>query len=157
MRVYSCPITPAAQTAAQDLFEVLAATGKRIRVAGWHLVQTTELADAAEEILRIETVRGVGAVTSGSGGSSVTPQGTDDNDTAGGATVETNNTTRMVAGSGSLETLEQYGWNVRIPWTHLYTPELMPIIMPGNRWTLSLPAAPADSVTMGGTLWLIED
>lgn len=154
-RVYSCPLTPAAQTAAQDLFEVLAATGKPVRILGWHLVQTTELGDAAEEILRIETVRGVGATT-GSGGSSVTPQQLDNDDAAAGATVETNNTTRLTAGGGSLETLEQYGWNVRVPWTHFYTPELAPRVKPGEYWTLSLPAAPADSVTLGGTLWIEE-
>lgn len=155
-RVFSAPIDAAAQTAAQDLYEVLASTAKPIYVLGWHLYQTTDVKDAEEEILKFECVRGVGAVTSGSGGSTVTVQPADDNDTPTAPTVERNNTTRMATGSGTLETLESYGWNLRAPWTHWYPPEARPRITPGDRWTLALPTAPADSITIGGTLWLME-
>lgn len=153
-RQYTVQVNGVTVSALQDLFEVLAS--KLTVVLGWNLLQTSELGDAAEEILRVETVRGVGSVTSGSGGSTPTAHPIADGDAAFAGTVEANNTTRMAAGSGSLEVLEQYGWNVRIPWTHFYTPELCPVIAPSNRWTLALPAAPADALTLSGTLYLEE-
>ena len=152
-RIYSAQVSAVAVTAAQDIFEVLAATAKSIYVHGWSLCQTTDVGDAAEEVLRIETVRGVGS-TSGSGGSTPTAHPLNDTDAAVGATVEANNTTRMTV--GTLETLEQYGWNIRIPWVHYYTPELRPFIKAGDRWTLSLPAAPVDPITTSATIWFEE-
>ena len=154
-RKYVVQTSAVAINAAQDLFEVLGASDSVTIVHGWAVMQTTDVSDAAEEILRIETVRGIGA-TSGSGGSTPTVQPVDDGDSAFGGTVEANNTTRMTAGGGSLETLEQWGWNIRIPMTQIYTPELRPTIGPGEYWTLSLPAAPADSITTSITLWVEE-
>lgn len=141
---------------ARDLYEVLAATGKPVLIHGFCVFQTSDVKDAEEEILQVETVRGVGSVTSGSGGSTPTPAPIDDNDAAVAATVEANNTTRMATGTGSLETLEWFGWNVRIPWTHFYTPELRPRVNPGDRWTLAIPVASADGLTFGSMLWLEE-
>lgn len=147
-RMYTVQTNGVAVTAAQDLLEILAPTDAIVVVHEWEVFQTSDVGDAAEELLRIETVRGVGAVTSGSGGSTPTAQPVQDGDNAFGGTVEANNTTRVVAGSGTLETLEQRGWNVRVPLSRVYTPEQRPVISPGNRWTLSLPAAPADSLTL---------
>lgn len=146
-RMYTAQVSAVAITAAQDLFEIAAPADAVVVVHNWTVFQTTDTGDAAEEILRIETVRGVGTVTSGSGGTTPTAQPISDGDAAFGGTVEANNTTRLAAGTGTLETLGQYGWNVRIPYTHVYTPEERPVISPSNRWTLSLPAAPADSLT----------
>src|SRR5688500_17965032 len=125
-RQYTAQFNGVAVTALQDLFEVLCSTTKVTRILGWHLMQTLDVGDAAEEIVRIECVRGVGTVTTGSGGTTPTPQPVIDGDTAFTGTVKANNTTRMVVGTGTLEVLEQYGWNVRIPWTHFFTPELCP-------------------------------
>lgn len=125
-------------------------------VHDWMIMQTSDVGDAAEEILRLEIVRGVGTVTSGSGGSTPTAQAREDGDTAFGGTVEANNTTRMATGTGTLETLEQYGWNIRMPMEKIYTPECRPVISPSNRWTLALPAAPADSITVSGNITFEE-
>lgn len=141
----------------RDLWEVLAGTGVPVRIHGFHLFQTSDVADAAEEIVRLEEVRGVGSVTSGSGGASGTIVPIDDQDPAADATVETNNTTRMAAGTGSLENGASMGWNIRIPLMHWYTPETRPRVNPGDRWTMGiLAAALADAVTFGSTLWLEE-
>lgn len=155
-RVYTAVFKDVAVTAAQDFFEVLAATGKPLLIHGFVLAQRTETGDAQEEHLLITTNRGVGAVTSGSGGASVTAQPRDDNDVAAGATVERNNTTVMAAGSGSLEELEAHVWNIRAPYVFWYTPETRPRVSPGDRWTLELETAPADSVTISGTLFFEE-
>lgn len=156
MRLYTTPISAVAVTVAQDIFEVLAPSDAVVIIHGWTLTQTSDAGDAEEEVLRVETVRGIGAVASGSGGSSVTPRQIELGEASYGGTVETNNTTRMATGSGTLDPLEMYGWNIRIPWTHFYTPELRPVISPGDRWTLSLLDAPADAITLSAQLWLQE-
>jgi hypothetical protein len=62
----------------------------------------------------------------------------------------------MAAGSGSLEELEAYVWNIRVPLQQVYMPESRPVISPGNRWTLELESTPADSITISGTVLLEE-
>jgi hypothetical protein len=155
VRLYTAQVSAVAVSALQDLFEIAAPADAIVIIHGWSLLQTSDLGDAAEEVLRIETVRGVGATT-GSGGSTVTPQPVSDGDPAFGGVVEANNTARMTAGGGSLEVLEQYGWNVRIPWVHLFPPELRPVISPSQHFTLALPAAPADEITFSGTITFEE-
>jgi len=149
-RLYTSFFEPTAVTTAIDFFELLASANNVIKVWEWGLFQTTELGDAAEEVLDIETVRGDGTVTSGSGGAASTPQPIDNGDSAAVSTVETLNTTRMVVGTGVLDILEKPGWNIRIPLEKIYIPERRPVISPSDRWTLSLNTAPADSVTIGG-------
>lgn len=152
MRRYTAQFSDVAVTALQDFFEITAPAGGVVFVHHWTIFQTSDVGDAAEEILRVETVRGVGSTTSGSGGSTPTAQPVSDGDAAFGGSVEANNTTRLAAGSGSLETLEQHGWNVRAPLSWIYTPETRPVILPSARWTLSLPSAPADGLTVSGTV-----
>lgn len=151
-RFYTAIFKEIAVTAAQDLFEIACPTDAITVIHEWEVSQKTEVKDAEEEMLTLTTNRGVGTVTSGSGGASVTPQQISDGDTAYGGTVERNNTTIMAVGTGTLEELEVYEWNVRIPLRQVYTPETRPIISPGNRWTLELETAPADSVTISGRI-----
>lgn len=152
-RMYVTHFKEIAVTAVQDLFEILAATGKPIDIHGFCLSQRTETGDTQEEGLTIVTNRGVGA-TSGSGGSTHTPATVDVADPAAGATVEINNTTIMSA--GTITQLEVYEWNVRAPLMQWYPPECRPHIVAGDRWTLELETAPADSITMSGTVWFEE-
>jgi len=149
-RLYTATFKSIAVTAAQDLFEIAGPTDAVTVIHEWGLFQTTELGDAAEEQLLLTTNRGVGTVTSGSGGATVTPQPISDGDPAYGGTVERNNTTQMAVGTGTLEELEVLAYNVRVPFQRIYTPETRPVISPGNRWTLELESTPADSITMHG-------
>lgn len=155
-RLYTAAFKAVAVTAQQDFFELLAPTDAAVIVHDWELNQNTEAGDAAEEQLSVVTNRGVGAVTSGSGGTTVTAQPIQDGETGFGGTVQANNTTKMTAGSGSLEELEPFNWNVRIPLMKIYTPETRPIISPGNRWTLELETTPADSITISGKVTFEE-
>lgn len=152
-RKYTAPfsaVTIAANTP-QDFFEILAPTKSVVLILDWNIFQTSDVGDAAEEILRIETVEGIGAVTSGSGGTTVTPRPSP-GDPAFAGVVKANNTTRMAVGTGSLFTLPQHGWNVRSEYQKIYIPEARPVISPGDRWTLSLPVGPADPLTAGGSV-----
>ncbi len=155
-RMYTIVAKAIAVTAAQDFLEILAASGKGTFIHEWTVSQSSDVGDSAEEGLVLTCNRGVGSVTSGSGGSTVTPQPIQDADTAYGGTVERNNTTIMAAGSGTLEELEAYAWNIRVPFQRVYTPETRPYIAPGNRWTLELETVPADSLTISVTA-IIEE
>jgi hypothetical protein len=144
-----------AVTAAQDLFEVKSSTAASTIVHGFVLSQSTEVADAAEEMLVLTTNRAFGASTSGTGGAAVTAAVRVRGTPAFGGTIERNNTTQVVAGSGTLTTdLEVHVWNERVPYVFWYPPEARPVILPGETWTLELETTPADSVTMSGTLYL---
>jgi len=155
-RMYTTKFADTAVTAPQDLFEILAPSNAVIIIHEWSILQNSDASDAEDEVLRIETVRGDGTVTSGSGGGTDTPQPIDNGDSASGATVETNNTTRMVVGTGALDVGPQYGWNVRVGLEKIYTPETRPIITPSDRWTLSLDDTPADEITMSGSITFEE-
>lgn len=156
-RIYVANFEDVAITAAQDLFQLLAAATGIVKVHRIHLEQSSDVGDAAEEILELETVRGDGGVTSGSGGSTPTAQPVDNGDAAPATTVEANNTTRLVAGTGTLDLLEKFGWNVRIPFDHVWAPEERPLVTPGDHWTFSLNDAPADSLTVSGSITFEEE
>jgi hypothetical protein len=155
-RRYTAQFNAVAVTAQQDFFEVLAPTDAVVVVHRIRLTQTTEVGDAQEEMLSLLIKRGIGSVTSGSGGTTPTAQPSEDGDAAFGGTVEANNTTKMATGTGTIETLQADAWNVRMPWDEIYTPELRPVISPGNRLTVELATTPADSITMNGCIWIEE-
>ena len=153
-RFYWVDLTPTAVTVAADLIELNPATNKPIRVRSLILGQTTELGDAAEEILSVVWVRG--NATSGSGGSAPTPVPTDGTDTAAGFTAEVFNTT--AASTGTPVNLPRHAWNVRIGLERPYTPEEAPGVSAGagTRLCLRMAAAPADSITISGCV-LVEE
>lgn len=153
-RRYRVQVTGVTVSAAQDLFEILSAADSVTLVHALHIGQTSDVGDAQEEILSILVKRGIGSVTSGSGGSSPTPQPDADGDAAFGGTVEANNTTKMATGTGSIEQVGALAWNVRIPEEK---PFLRPfVISPSNRLTFELESAPGDALTVNLTLELEE-
>jgi len=155
-RTFEAIIEPTAVTTVIDIFEIAAPASSGIMILGFDLYQTSDLGDAAEEILDLEWVRGDGTVTSGSGGSTVTPQPLDNGDGAPGATVEALNTTRMAVGTGVLDVIKKFGWNIRAPMEKIFIPEQRMLITPSDRLTLSINTAPADSLTIGGSISFVE-
>lgn len=152
--IYSATFKGLAVTTAIDLFEILAPTRGVVEVHRAHIFQTSDTGDSAEEILPVEVTRGELAVTSGSGGITLLARPLDYNAPAFSGTVEAQNTTRMSAGSpDELNILETYGWNVRVPLDIVWTPELRPLIRAGRYLTLGVASAPADSLTIGATIW----
>lgn len=95
-----------------DLFEFLPADDKPIKLRGLVLAQTSELGDAAEEAPRISIIRMGATVSSGSGGSAVTPVPMDSADTAAGFAAECNNST-VGTTSGTSTVVEEFAWNIR--------------------------------------------
>src|SRR6185369_328666 len=94
-RIYTVPYqgTITAAGTDSDLLEVLPADDKPVKLRGLLLSQSSEVGDTQEEGLRISIIRLPATVTSGSGGSAVTPVPMDSADVAAGAACEANNTT----------------------------------------------------------------
>ena len=151
-RLYTAVFNNVAVTAIQDLFEIVAPATGIVLLHDIHISQNTDVGDAAEEVLRIELTSG--HTTSGSGGSAVTPIPLDLGDAAFAGTCEVNNTTQ--ASAGTIVTHYVWNWNIRVGFDKIFTPETRPLIRPSRRMCLELPAAPADSLTMSGSITIEE-
>lgn len=154
-RMYSFPFSIAAHTAQIDYLELLTVTEKPVLVHGFELGQLTEVGDAQEEMLQLVLKRITGAPTSGSGGSAAAAGAAlAPNDTAGSATVEAGNTTKLSGGT-SVE-LARFAWNVRSPLLWLPPPEGRVTVAGATRLVLEEVTTPADSVT-GPIGWLLYE
>lgn len=151
-RVYSVTFSAVAVTAAQDLFEITPADDKPVEIVGIELGQSSDAGDAADELLQISIIRG--HTTSGSGGSAPTPTPLNPNDTAAGFTAEVNNTT--IASTGTTTTLQTGCWNVRAGYINWFPEGARPTAGQGNTTIVVRQTAPADSLTMSGTLYVRE-
>jgi hypothetical protein len=152
-RIYTVEYEGTAVTAAVDVFEITPADDKPVEVIGIFMGQSSDVADAAEEILRYRVIRG--HTVGGSGGAAPTPRPVDRSGAAAGAAAETNNTT--AANTGTVNNMHSDTFNIRVG-EKLWIPE-------GCWWEASqadttilvrLMAAPTDSLTMSGTLYLRE-
>lgn len=152
-RKYWVDLPPTAVTVAADLFELTPADDKPIRVLSLNLHQTSDFGDAQDEVISLVWVRG--NTTSGSGGSTSTPRPCNPSDTAAAFTVEIANTT--AASSGTAVNLPRHGFNVRGGLERPYTPdEVFEATQANTLLVLRMAAAPADSLTIGGSI-LVEE
>ena len=149
-RMYAVTFENVAVTAAQDFFEISPADDKPILIHALYLSQSSDVTDAAEEMLRVSILRG--HTTSGSGGSSFTPLPlTSSAGVAAGAAAEINNTT--IASAGTAVALHAESFNIRAGMMYIPTPEARPGASQANvTIVVRLMAAPADSLSMAGTL-----
>lgn len=147
--LYSVTFTATAVTAAVDLFELTCTADKPILLHKLVMGQTTDLGDAAEEVLQIGIYRGV---TAGSGGTAATEQDYTDTDEPTAATAVNYLVTTPSTGGTLIEVIP---WNIRVPCVWLPPPEHRPRIDSSeDPVSFKLVAAPADSVSMFGTvLW----
>jgi hypothetical protein len=154
-RVYTVSFTATAVTAQIDVFEVTPADDKPIEVLGYEIGQSSDFGDAQAEQLGFRVIRGF--TTSGSGGAAATPSPlTKNGDTASGFAAETCNTT--LANTGTTIDLHAGAINLQAGSGLVWLPE-------GCEWGCSQAdtrlvfrfiAAPADSITLSGTLYVRE-
>lgn len=154
-RCYTVIFDNVSVSAAQDLFEITPADDKPVEIVGLFLSQTgnSDIGDAAEECLPIQIIRG--HTTSGSGGTAPTPRPVDRTDTAAGFTAEVNNTT--IASAGTTVTLHADNFNVRVGYQNWWPEGTEPQASQGDTTiVVRMPRAPADAITLSGTLYLRE-
>lgn len=149
---FSAPLTPAAITTTADLFHVTAAAENPVTLVAVDLYQTTEFGDAQEEDLSIALVRGV--TGGGTGGTALTEVNYGDGGGAA-ATAAVLGLNTVVSTGGTV--IAHFGWNVRVPFLWCPIPELRPTMDAGqDPVAFRLLAAPADSITIGGTIYWFE-
>ncbi len=152
-RIYTVSFEAVAVTAAQDLFEISPADDHPVVLLGMTIDQSSDVGDAAEEMLRYKIIRG--HTTGGSGGSAPTPRPLDPGDAAATFGAEVNNTT--IASAGTTVDLVAGAFNIRSGLAIYWPPELTPMANQGNTTiVVRFMAAPADSLTMSGTLYIAE-
>jgi hypothetical protein len=152
--VYCIDIPSTAVTTTFDFVEITPADDRPVCIVMISLFQTTELGDAAEEILPIQIIRG--HTTSGNG-TAATPRPQKRNAVAAGCTAEVAGAT--IASTGTTHVLLTDGWNVRVP--YLFQPihdDQYPQATQGDTtMVVRLAAAPADSITVRGCIWIMEE
>jgi hypothetical protein len=141
-----------------DLLEILPADDKPVKLRGLLFSQTSEVGDAAEEGLRISILRLPATVTSGSGGSSVTPAPMDSADAAAGAACECNNTT-VATTSGTATTIVELAWNERnSPYEMWFPdPQFAPKSKQGEGMVVRQQTTAADDYSGCFTFWIEEE
>lgn len=161
-RIYTIPFTGTVTAAGtdSDLWSFQPASNKPIQLRGFTLGQTSEVADAQEEGLRITVKRMPATFTVGSGGSSVTaaPPVSSSADTVWGFTARTNDTT-VATSSGTVQVLDEFGWNERnTPYEHWYPDErFCPVAFNGQGLVIRMETTPADDLTFSGVAWVEEE
>lgn len=158
-RFYTAVFENVSVSAVQDVFEALAATGKPFWLHKIEMTQVgvADIGDAAEEFLRVQIKRATGSYTSGSSGSTATFQKHSTNDAAAGPTCEINNTSQAAAGSGALTIIEAgLPFNVRAGFQYLPVPEHRIFYLATEACVVSLGAAPADAITLSGSITIEE-
>lgn len=154
-RFYTASFQGAAVTAAVDVFEVLAASGKPFILHEVIWGQTSDSADAQAEQIRVDIKKATGSYTSGSGGSTATLVKHLTNDASAGPTPETNNTTQASTGSGAVTTIRSDVINVQAGYQYLPTPETRILFLPTEACIVSI-TAPADSLTTSASITIEE-
>jgi hypothetical protein len=156
-RVYTVPIASTSNTVAVDWVELITGTTVGLMLLGIDLGQSTELGDAAEEQIRWYVKRATGTYTSGSGGATgIARPPVNAGDGAATFTAESNNTTQIAVGTGTLTTLLTSTFNLRTGLQLFWTPETAFTCGISQAMAIGMSAAPADAVTWEGTAYVGE-
>lgn len=153
-RKYAITFDRVAVTAVQDLFEVLVAADQCMVLHELHVTQDSDAGDAQSEQLYVSIRRVTGAPTSGSGGSTATPRPVDQGDSASGLTAEINNITQLSGGTNVV--LHSEAFNVMQGLHYVPVPESRITFRGQTRCVVELETAPADSLTVSGTMVVEE-
>lgn len=156
--IYTVQFNAVGVAAAQDLFSLLAHSTSRIAICRIEIGQYSDAGDAASELLSI--LLQTGATTVGSGGSAPTPANLQPWSRAAVTTARANDTTQ--ATNGTIVTRYAASWNIQAGF--IYAPRFEPLanyderikVAAGERFVVSSPGVPADSITTNGTIWFQE-
>jgi hypothetical protein len=142
-----------------DLWSFQAADDKPIRLRGFKIGQTSEVADAAEEGVRITVKRMPATWTVGSGGNAVTAVAPiiSSADTAWSFTARTNDTT-VGTTSGTAQILDENAWNIRNSPYEVWYPDsdFCPSAIQAQGLVICLETTLADDITFAGVAFIEE-
>lgn len=141
-----------------DLLSIQPADDKPCRIAGWLFGQTSEVADAAEESLRITMRHMTATVTIGSGGSAPTPVSTRPGTELAAAFTARVNDTTVATTSGTSTIVEELAWNIRnSPWERWIPDEYRVRCLQGEVLILRMESTPTDDIAANLTFFIEEE
>jgi len=145
-RVYTANIPLIAVTALQDFFEVNCPADAVLQILSVRIGQYSDVGDASSEMLPIQIIKATG--TAGSGGTTLTARPVGLGQVAFGGTVEANNDTP----AGTTISHLSDTFNIRAGWLYQPTEKEMIWASPSTNIIVHLPVAPADELTMAGSI-----
>lgn len=151
--IFTVSFSKTAVTAAVDLFEVTPGDDKPVTILGWSITQSSDFGDAQAEQIGYRVIKGF--TTSGSGGASATPRSVVRNAITATFAAETCNTTVATTGT----TMDIYTGSINMQaGEYVWLPEGCDICVSqaDTSLVLRLTDAPADSLSISGTLWVRE-
>ncbi len=151
--MYAASFGGVAVSVVQDLFQLLAAAAVPLIIHGIRIGQSSDAGDAQAEMLRIQLTR-TDFTINGSGGTTPTARALSPDSSAADTIVEANNTTLSTVQT----VLVDDAFNVQSGWLWMPTPEERIIVPAGvtNGFIVGLLTAPADALTMSGTILFEE-
>lgn len=149
--IFTASFAAVAVAAAQDVFELVCPAGSgRVALREIRLGQYTDFGDSEAELISVQLIRGY--TTSGADGAAVTPVNTKPWSRAAAASVERNNTTLAQDGTGAILLADTFnvanGWWYRPPEDE----RIFLAATAGQNRLVCRISAPADSITMNGTM-----
>lgn len=153
-RVYVVPFENVAVTAVQDLIEVKGAAGKVLKIRAQRCKVYDNTLPAAQNLAFRGRVLPA-TVTSGSGGTSPTPQKTDLGDAAASFTAGANNTVKATT-SGTAVTTTEGGEHIFNGYEKVYAADARPVVGPSESYVFELLTAPQASVHLSGEVEVEE-
>ena len=145
-RVYTVSVLEVAVLLLQDFFEVNCPANSVIRILSCRIGQRSDVGDAAAEMLPVVISKATGSA--GSGGSIPTARPHATGTPVFGGSVEANNTTQ----AGSTTEILADTFNIRAGWLYQPGEREMIWMSPSEVLVVELPVAPADELTMSGSL-----
>lgn len=159
-RIYFAPIPATTVTNAggnADIWELVPAANKPIKLRGLILGNTSEVGDAAEEGLEFQILRMTATVTSSNGSAGTIAQAAEA-DAAAGFTFEFNGAT-VATTSGSTRILIPFGWNIRNSPYEIWFPDdrFAPHAKNAEELLVRMISTPADDFTFVGCAIIEEE
>lgn len=149
---HSLTFTAVVVSAAQDLFEMLAAADTEYLISQVLLSQHSDAGDAMSELLPVQLIRGY--TTTGSGGTAAVPANMKPSGRASTLVAAKNNTT--LATVGTPEVIISDAWNIQANYRHEPIRQERVHFRDGQRMVFRLSAAPADALTCSCTILFEE-
>ena len=149
-RIYTAQVSGIAVTAIQDFFEVNCPSDAVVVIHSIRIAQYSDVGDAAAEMLPVQISRSTGSA--GSGGTVPTARPHQVGTVAFGGTVEVNNTVQ----AGTTVVVLSDAFNIRSGWFYNPPPDERVVISPSGIVVVELPVAPADELTMEGSITFEE-
>lgn len=146
-RFYTVTFEQVSVTAAQDLFQIIGASNKVLRIHSVSVADTDTTLDTNQQLaLRCRLLPAT--VTNGSGGSAPTPQPFEPGDAAASFTAKANSTTKATTG-GTASVIWEDGCNVYGGYNLPF--ESYPIVIPSTSFVFELLSTVSGTCQLSGT------